>query len=173
MWLKVFGVIFVVVSCGGLGADAAFRLKKRLRLLETLKLMVNHLKGEILYANVPLAEAFKRTGNRNPSRAGDFFIEVAEELLKETGESFEVIWKGRAEKFVKGNVLSSKEREQLVRFGGHLGYLDREMQEKTILLYLEDLEHSIKLLREQEPEKCRLFMSLGIMSGLFLAVVMV
>lgn len=173
MWLKVFGVIFIVVSCGGLGADAAFRLKKRLRLLETLKLMVNHIKGEILYANAPLAEAFERTGKRNPGRAGDLFKEVSEELSKETGESFEAIWKAKAESFVARNVLSAKEKEQLIRFGGQMGYLDREMQEKTILLYLDDLEHSIKLLREQEPEKCRLFMSLGIMSGLFLAVVMV
>lgn len=173
MWIKIIGVLFVTLSCAGLGADAAHKLKKRLRLLETLKHMVIHLKGEILYANAPLAEAFERTGNRNPGKAGDFFREIAAELIRETGESFDGIWKEHAEKFGQGTPLSSKEKEQLISFGEHLGYLDRDMQEKTILLYLEDLEHSITSLREQEPQKCRLFMSLGVMSGLFLAVVLV
>lgn len=173
MWLKILGVLFVILSCAGLGADAAHKLKKRLRLLETLKHMVIHLKGEILYANAPLAEAFERTGNRNPGKAGDFFKEIAAALQKETGESFDDIWKNNAETFGKSTPLSPKEKEQLISFGEHLGYLDRDMQEKTILLYLEDLEHSIITLRAQEPEKCRMFMSLGIMSGLFLAVVLV
>lgn len=172
MWLKIFGLLIVVTACTGLGADAAGRLKKRLRLLEELRRMLTHLKGEILYANLPLAEAFERTGRRNPGQAGELFIRVAEEMRKETGESFGEIWRAEAEKFTKHCILDKKEKEQLNRFGDHLGYLNRDMQEKTILFYLEDLEQSIQGLRGEEPEKCRLFMSLGVMSGLFLAVVL-
>ena len=64
-------------------------------------------------------------------------------------------------------------KEQLLRFGESLGYLDRDMQEKAILFYLEDLEHSIETLRKEEPEKSRLFFGMGILSGLFLAVVLI
>lgn len=173
MWIKTAGVLLVILSCAGLGAEAAFRLKKRLRLLVTLKRMVSHLKGEILYANAALPEAFERTGRRNPGSAGDLFTEVARRLRQETGEEFAYIWEEAAGAFVKTSVLGKEEGEQLVKFGGHLGYLDRDMQEKTILFYLEDLDFAIKNLQRQEPEKCRLFMSLGLLSGLFLAVVMV
>lgn len=173
MWIKIFGLVCVIASCAGLGADAARRMKKRLRLLEELKRMVTHLKGEILYANAPLAEAFDRTGRRSRGETGALFCRVAEAMREETGDNFEKIWKSEAEAFAKNSVLSQKEREELIRFGGHLGYLNRDMQEKTILFYIDDLEHAIRILREQEPEKCRLFMSLGIMSGLFLAVVLV
>lgn len=173
MWLKFAGVIFVIAACAGLGMEAALRFKRRLRLLEKLKLMITHLKGEILYANVPLAEAFERTGARNPGRAGTLFQAVAARLSEETGERFALIWKEQAGTFVKDSELSHREREQLLSFGEHLGYLDREMQEKTLLLYLEDLEYSVRVIRKEEPEKCRLYMSLGLMSGLFLAVVLV
>lgn len=173
MWLKFVGVLLVITACGGLGMEAALHFKRRLRLLEKLKLMITHLKGEILYANAPLSEAFDRTGSRNPGKAGALFRAVAGRLREESGESFSLIWKEQAEAFVKESELSHREREQLLDFGEHLGYLDREMQEKTLLLYLEDLEYSVRVIRKEEPEKCRLYMSLGLMSGLFLAVVMV
>lgn len=173
MWMKILGSVIVMIACGGLGIDAAFQLKKRLGLLEKLKQMVTHLNGEIIYANASLPEAFERVGNRNPGKAGDLFKSVASELRKETGESFNRIWIGQVVTFGKESALDRKEREQLIAFGEHLGYLDREMQEKTIHFYLENIEYSIQRLRIQETEKCRLFVSLGILSGLFLTVVMV
>ena len=165
MWLKTLGLILVIASCSGIGAEAVHRLRERLRLLETLRRMASHMKGEILYANVPLAEALYRTGKRNKGAAGELFIAIATELEQETGESFG--------KFAAGSVLNKKEQEQLLRFGESLGYLDRDMQEKAILFYLEDLEHSIETLRKEEPEKSRLFFGMGILSGLFLAVVLI
>ena len=86
--------------------------------------------------------------------------------MKQSGEQ-------KAGKFAAGSVLNKKEQEQLLRFGESLGYLDRDMQEKAILFYLEDLEHSIETLRKEEPEKSRLFFGMGILSGLFLAVVLI
>ena len=173
MWLKTLGLILVIASCSGIGAEAVHRLRERLRLLETLRRMASHMKGEILYANVPLAEALYRTGKRNKGAAGELFIAIATELEQETGESFEAVWRAKAGKFAAGSVLNKKEQEQLLRFGESLGYLDRDMQEKAILFYLEDLEHCIETLRKEEPEKSRLFFGMGILSGLFLAVVLI
>lgn len=171
--MKLAGAFLVIAACTGLGADAVLRFKHRLRLMETMKRMITHLKGEIVYANAPLAEAFDRTGKRNPGAAGALFRRVAERLREETGEAFAQIWREQAEAFGLKERLSRQEREQLLHFGEHLGYLDREMQEKTLLSYLEDLQYSIRLLRKEEAEKCRLYMSMGLMSGLFLAIVMI
>ena len=77
MWLKTLGLILVIASCSGIGAEAVHRLRERLRLLETLRRMASHMKGEILYANVPLAEALYRTGKRNKGAAGELFIAIA------------------------------------------------------------------------------------------------
>lgn len=59
-----------------------------------------------------------------------------------------------------------------MEFGEHLGYLDLEMQEHTVALYLEQLELSIQFYREHEREQSRLYTSLGIMGGLFLSIIM-
>ena len=45
MWLKTLGLILVIASCSGIGAEAVHRLRERLRLLETLRRMASHMKG--------------------------------------------------------------------------------------------------------------------------------
>ena len=46
------------------------------------------------------------------------------------------------------------------------------LQERTLGLYLEQLDISIEYLRTNQREKCRLYTSLGIMGGMFLVIVM-
>ena len=68
--------------------------------------------------------------------------------------------------------LVQEDLEQLAHLGEHLGYLDVDMQERTLGLYLEQLDISIEYLRTNQREKCRLYTSLGIMGGMFLVIVM-
>ena len=69
--------------------------------------------------------------------------------------------------------LSKSDRQTLENLGEHLGFLDRETQERTLLLYLEQVDTELQVLREHRQERCRLYTSLGVMGGLFLAVILV
>ena len=66
--------------------------------------------------------------------------------------------------------LTREDWEQFFLLGSNLGYLDLAMQERTILLYLEQLDETIKYLKEHSRERSRLYMSLGIMGGLFFTI---
>lgn len=92
MWMKFLGAVLVVGSCTGFGLGAVRRLKERRRLLEALRQMIFHLRGEILYANAPLSCALLRTGSRGSGWAAALFTESARELEREGGDPFEVIW---------------------------------------------------------------------------------
>ena len=46
------------------------------------------------------------------------------------------------------------------------------MQERTLLLFLEQLDDAILYLKSHQKEKCRLYASLGMMGGMFLVIVM-
>ena len=54
-----------------------------------------------------------------------------------------------------------------------MGYLDREMQVGAIDLYLEQLKLNIRKMQEELPEKRRILNCLGVMGGIFVAVVLV
>lgn len=170
MWIKGFGVCLVMISCVGLGMQTAQQRKERRRVLETLKRMISQLKGEILYSNLPLPAALLRAGQRNDGPAAGLFLAVAKRMEESGAESFGEIWEAETAAFFQTGLLAEGEQEGLRAFGSGLGYLDRDMQERTINFYLEELDQGIETLKKTEPEQCRLFRGLGVLGGLFLTV---
>ncbi len=172
MVLKLTGSLLVTCSCGALGLWKAGQWKEHLKMLEQLRKMIILLKGEILYAHAPLGEAFGNVGRKSEGILGKLFLAVEERIEQQQGEVFYIIWQEEVDRKGKDMLLSEREQQELTAFGKHLGYLDLEMQEHTISLYLEQLELSIKFYREHEREQNRLYTSLGIMGGLFLSIIM-
>ena len=173
VWLMVrtAGAVLVIAGAAGLGAFLSSRFLFRLRLLEDLRKLVFLLKGEILYANSTLGEAFSRAGRRLGGRIGHFSLQVAEETEKQKGKEFREIWEEETER-LSDLPFSGEDLRQLREFGGQLGYLDRQMQERTMLLYLEQLELAIEDLREKKREACRLYTGLSLAGGLFFVIIM-
>lgn len=171
-WIRIVGAVFVVLSCSGLGFFMASQWKEHLKTVERLRKMIFLLKGEILYAQSSLAEAFERTGNKTGGELGTLFIAVSKRLFAQKGESFYSIWQEEIETLPSDICLSREDKQNLKDLGEHLGYLDLDMQERNILLYLEQLDLTIGYLRKHKQEKSRLYTSLGIMGGLFLTLIM-
>lgn len=170
--IRLLGAVLVVVSCTGMGFFLAGEWSERLRTMEQLRKMIFLLKGEIVYARSPLTESFERTGKKGGGEIGDLFMRVAERMERQQGEPFYEIWQEEIGKLPKTFCLSQEDRQSLIGLGEHLGYLDLEMQERTILLYLEQLDLTIDYLREHKQERSRLYTSLGIMGGIFLTIMM-
>lgn len=172
MVFKIIGAVLIIASSSGLGVCLSNQWKERLMLMEQLRKMILMLKGEILYANAPLEEAFWRVGEKGGGRLGKLFSDVSVRIASQCGEPFYTLWKEEIYKLGKETLLLEKDKQELAVFGEHLGYLDCEMQERTIQLYLEQLGITIDYLREHQREKSRLYTTLGIMGGLFLTIVM-
>lgn len=175
MAFKWIGSMLVLFSAGGFGVWSAMQWRERLRLLEKLRQMIYFLKGEITYSHAPLAEALERVGKRDPGPLGRLFTAAAEGICRQEGESLQEIWGREVEVLTSPQVrlpLTDADLEQLKGLGEHLGYLDVDMQERTLGLYLEQLDLSIEYLRTNQREKCRLYTSLGIMGGMFLVIIM-
>ncbi len=175
MLLKYLGAALILISAPGLGMYLAGQWKERLRLLEKLRQMIYFLKGEITYSHAPLAEALERVGRRSGGPLGDMFVRASERICTQEGESLQEIWSGETRTMAVGakNLpLTRADLEQFAALGEHLGYLDVDMQERTLLLYLEQLDLSIEYLQAHRQEKCRLYTSLGVMGGIFLVIVM-
>ena len=172
MVLKLTGSLLVTCSCGALGLWKAGQWKDHLGMLEQLRKMIVLWRSEILYAHTPLGEALGHVGRKSDGVLAGLFTAVEKRILKQQGELFYIIWREEVERRKKEMILSDRERQELIGFGEHLGYLDLEMQEHTIAIYLEQLEMSIRFYREHEREQSRLYASLGIMGGLFLSIMM-
>ena len=175
MFLKWTGGLLILFAGSGMGVWLAWGYKKRLGTLENLRRMIYCLKGEIVYSHAPLEEAFERIGKREKGVLGELFTQTAEKIGCHNVETFSKIWEQTIEEMEKNGkplFLEKEDREKLLSLGGQLGYLDTQMQERTLLLYLEQLELSVSRLRGEIREKCRLSTALGVMGSLFLVIVM-
>lgn len=175
MVIKWAGIVLVLFSGTGWGIWMAWRWRARLDALETLRQMVFGLKGEITYSRAPLEEALERVGRRENGFLGRLFTGAAQEIAGSREETFSKIWEKQVE-FIKkgpqGEIFDPEDIKQLAGLGGRLGYLDVDMQERTLLLYLEQLELSISRLRGEIKERCRLSTALGMMGSLLLVILM-
>lgn len=172
MLMKLGGSVLVTASCAGLGIMKARNFRQHKKNLEQLRSMMVLLRGEILYARAPLAEAFWSVGNREEGPAACLFRETAARMQKQEGEPFFQIWQEESGRYGRQLLLTDRERLELQELGRHLGFLDLGMQERTIALYLERAEQSIRYYREHEREQNRLYTGLGIMGGLFLSILL-
>ena len=172
LFLKIAGAAMVVAGTSGYGVWMAGNYQSRLSLLEQLQKMIFLLKGQILYANAPLPEALETVGERTTGVLSEWMIQVSERLLRQQGEPFNQIWKEEVDRLDADTALTKTDRQSLAALGEHLGFLDSEMQERNLLLYLEQLDLVIGELRSHRQERCRLYTSLGVLSGMFLAVLL-
>ncbi len=176
----MIGMMMRAAGCGCIVAGTSFygfflshRYGEQVKELETLRHMIFLLKGQILYANAPLHEAFAAIGQRTEGALSQLFNKVAEQIEQQRGDDFLSIWKKEIDAIAADTLLAREDRKNLENLGNHLGFLDLEMQERNLLLYLEQLDLRIQDLREHRQERCRLYSGLGVMSGLFLAVMLI
>lgn len=170
---KILGAILVISSCSAMGLYFSSIVQGRVADLRAMKKNITILRGDIKYGNTTLPEAIGAIARRNTDNFKDFFTGIEQELLKSCGLSFTNIWDKGIKDYLKDTYMNDQDREQLNRLGETLGYLDREMQLKTIDIYVEQLEHELEEAITTMKEKTRLYNMLGVLSGLFLTVVLI
>jgi stage III sporulation protein AB len=170
---KIIGSILVIASSTGIGFFFGNELKYRIHDLKELRKMMVLLQGDIRYANTPLPEAISSIARRNTGILGNFFTMTSKRLYELSGKTFSQIWKESVQKEVICTSLSKKDKLQMMEFGESLGYLDKEMQMNTLELYIAQLTEEITELSKNVNEKTYLYNSLGIMSGIFVTIIMI
>ncbi len=173
MLVKIIGSILVIFSTSFLGYLLSWEKIRRLEQLKELKKSIYLLKGDIQYGFTPLPEAFANMGKKCSPAFSTFFARVASDLKEFQGQSFYGIWKKRIGEELKETALSKGDKEKLMGLGETLGYLDQEMQLSTIKLYLENLEEEISTETKSQKEKIKLCQVLGVLSGIFITIVMI
>lgn len=177
--MKYMGILIMAGAAIGGGFLAADRWKERLKVLLLFRQMIFYLKGQILYSNATLPEALFEVGERfadgregTDKEPGLFFLRVFRRMEEEAGAPLFTIWKEEMEKFPTEFPMDKADRQNLSALGENLGYADRDMQERTLLFYLEQTDDSIRFLKKEMETRTKLYRCLGMAAGLFLMVVM-
>lgn len=177
MYLRILGAFLVIIASTGIGIYFGSNVKDRLEKLCMLKQQFSMIRGDISYSKTPLPEALYNMGERlekdlSATEFQNFYKEVSKRLMARPGIPFQKIWEDAVEHYLEKTTLNKNDLQLLSSLGGQFGYLDRDMQLKTIDLYLARLEEDRLLEVQKAGEKMRLYKILGILAGVFLVVVM-
>lgn len=177
MYIKIIGALFILSACTGMGLYFGSGIKDRLEKLQMLKHQFSAIRSDIAYSGTTLPEAMDTMAerlsiNKTSKEFQCFYGEVSKRLMEKSGIPFQKIWEDAIEHYLKNTSLNKNDLQLLSSLGGQFGYLDREMQLKTIDLYLARLEEERLSEVQKAGEKMRLYRTLGLLAGVFLVVVM-
>ena len=131
------------------------------------------LSGEIACRKSPLAEACQMLAVRSEKPYGNWLWTLYASMTRDKKMPFCKIWEEAAEQLFTSISLPEAEQNELKRLGKKLGSSDSKMQEQALNWYgtqLKELESTYRMTLAEKQKLCR---SLGILAGLFLAVLFI
>ena len=140
------GSLIVIFAGIGFGFHKAAKEQRRLEQGIAIKRMLYLLQGEIRYGFTPLPEAVLKISTKTEK-------EYQPKKLKQV-------------------IYEPKFYEILKNMGETIGYLDQQMQEKTILLTIEQLDDQIFLMKDQVVKNCKMYRSLGISLSVLIVIIL-
>ena len=172
MLMKTVGGALVIAATSMWGHAAAKQIGDGYKELQYLQKLLYLLRSEIQYARSYLGEAFLQIGQKALSPYREWLLGLCKHMEKERDGTFAGMWEESTKTFLADSGLPKEELLRLAAFGNQLGIADAEMQVKTLDLYLEEIRLSMEEMREEMRTKIRLCHCLGVMSGIFITVLL-
>lgn len=169
--IKYVGLGLVIWGCTAMGMSAGNEMAGRIRDIRELLKFLELLEGEIGYANAVLTEGFRHAARRMGKPYASFLKNMAEHMDELRGDMLGEIFEQHVREDLRHTALLPADKEGLVCFGEQLGNLDVKMQLAAIALYKEQLTQTCTQAQERYQRDSKMYRCLGLMGGLFLAVV--
>ncbi|WP_152658067.1 stage III sporulation protein SpoIIIAB [Oceanobacillus sp. CFH 90083] len=170
--MKWIGVLLLISMSTALGWEWGKALKQRPRHIQLLLQSLQILEAEMVYSQVPLQEAFQIIGKKLRGPVALFYLELAKDLENKE-KDFDDIWQGCAQRLIGRSSLQQSELEILIQFGRTLGQHDIEQQQKHLKLTNLYLEEQWKNATERFQTYGKLSNVLGLLCGIFLALLFI
>ena len=170
--LKVAGCVLVITSSAAGGCLKARSLQRYVNTLQELRQIMYLFKGEMAYTKAPLPHILEHLGGQLEPPYSGWLESVREELMKNESNSFYGVWCDAVDRELETLELKEEHKVQLKETGHFLGQHDIESGIQCIEIYLQKLEWEIEKERVELEGKKRLWNCIGIMSGLFVSILL-
>lgn len=158
--MKIAIFCIITLTCTLIGFEFSASLRRRVTYLTQLQRALLEIEDAIGFLLLPLKEIYARLA-LEPGAVGALFQNAApgdsasfEKALSSIGD------------------LTRSDREILSSLGTFLGSSDRDNQLKNLQLCQKRLEENLSAAKENRKTNGRLYQSLGVLGGLFLAIVL-
>lgn len=169
--LKLLGTVFVVAASAFVGFGFAANVRSQAQQLEALLGAMDYMKSEISCRLTPLPELFYLLSRSGGKAVGAFFGRCAALLTQNPGASLQGVFL-EAMKQTPQLAFSKQTRQTLLELALQLGKFDAAGTAGALDLASARLRHELQILDAHRRERCRSYETLGICTGLALAVIL-
>lgn len=170
MLLKIIGMIVLITSGALMGYSLCDDYIERIHCLEAVKKALIILRGEIKHNNSSICEALENITVNN-RLVMSFIKKVVRDYKNMNGSLWEA-WEKSVVENLEPSQLKNEEINIIRDFGRNLGITDRETQMKNIDECMKEMDGCITDLKGEKKEKCKLYKVLGVLSGLFISIIL-
>lgn len=167
MPIKIIGGGIVFLSGLLWGLCKSHRLLKREQSLKNIISALYMLEGEIVFASNKLKTAFYRISDLTPCK--ELFSVAAKNM--ENLSSYEA-WKKAIDETAAAMCLTEKDAETVKLLGAELGLSDKEQQQKNIRHISTLLGVAANEAYDEYISSAKMYRSIGIFGGLFIAILL-
>lgn len=169
-YIKYILIFFVFSIFASIGNMYSKKYYNRLQELEELLNMLNVFKAKIKFTAQSIQEIFEQIYQDNQDCIGKIFKDAIAFMQEETGGKS---WELAVENSINNTSLQKEDIDVLKSLGKMLGNTDLEGQVSQIDLTINLLKEQIKQATEEKNKNSKLYKTLGIATGLTMAIILV
>lgn len=170
MSLKLIGVIFVVVACGGAGFMMAWQYISQIRMLADMIIILDYMESEIQYHCTPLSPLCRLAAGQVSGRMNQVLLSLADELDAQISPNVELCMESTLDKLGFPQCMF---RKILLDFSCNLGKFDLIGQLKALENTRSICSESLKQLQNGKDNRIRSYQTLGLCAGAAIAILLV
>lgn len=170
--MKWIGALLFISITTWIGFEWSNKLAKRPVHIRQLKNALKILEAEMLYSQLPLADAFRSISEQIPEPSRSFFHALSVEMDSPHIDLL-FFWDKQVAQFIHSSALEKNEEEILKQFGRTLGRHDLSQQQKHIHLTTTFLERELQDARDRHVKFGGMAKMLGVLSGLFIVLMFI
>lgn len=170
--IKLIGCILLFAGAVGYAYSLCKERRLQIRQLLQIQYFYKLLQNEILYSGLPIPDVLLSVAGNVEEPFGSAFLEIGRNITLQQEQSLADIWKRHLHKALLESRLSEKQKESVLKLPESLQFFDRQGQAKALQRQIEEMDKMIRPLEEEEKNKNKVIMSLGIAAGVFLTILL-
>lgn len=169
--VKMVGSILIIVALTLVGKKASDKVRKKVKIINLFINMLQHMKDEMSYKFTPMREIFNNLLYIDPEIKELSILQICYEEL-DKGMTFNDSWSKGIENSECVTLLDGGELSIIKKIGKWLGSSNINNQLSNIDLSVEYLKERLQLAKIQEEKYSKMYKTLGLLSGVAVAILL-
>ena len=170
MITKIFGMILVIFSCGGVGFKIAADHRREESFLRQFIDILNYMEWELKFRMTPLPDLCRKIATEYNNAIGNVFYDLAFEMDKQQNSDLSSCLTNVLN---SKNIIPSISRTEFDRLGKYMGKFDLDGQLKGLDAVREDCKRNMDNLLANRENRLRSYQTLALCAGAALAILFI